>query len=140
MPNQGCLDLLLEHSEFPRHSGKLANATVEAPGGNPGCGDVIVVYLKVDAEAEEAKTVTFEGEGCTISQAAASLLLDEVQGMPLDAIENMDYKEMERLWGHEAVILRPRCATLALGTLKAAVRRYRSQCYASLSQGRREAS
>jgi len=140
MHDQGCLDLLVEHSTFPRHRGKPEQFTVAAPGGNAGCGDAIVIYLRVNTEGREAEAVTFEGEGCTISQAAASLLLDEVQEMPLESIERMDYREMERLLGREAVALRPRCATLALGTLKAAIRRYRELCAIARGDERSEAA
>ena len=71
--------------------------------------------------------LTFEGQGCTISQAAASILTEIVAGRTLDEVEAMDFNDMIDLLGREVVSTRPRCATLALGTLKAAVARYRRQ-------------
>jgi len=123
---QAIIELLIEHSEAPHHHGKLSDADVIMPGGNPGCGDVITMYLKVDREHDQVADVAFEGEGCTISQAAASILTDLVEHAPLEDIEKMDYHAMMEVVGREVAQTRPRCATLALGTLKAAVKKYRA--------------
>ena len=80
MDRQEAIDYLLEHYEQPRHQGALAEPDVTMPGGNPGCGDVITMYLSVDPQTQTVKEATFEGEGCTISQAAASILLEQMQG------------------------------------------------------------
>src|SRR5690606_479480 len=71
--------------------------------------------------------VQFEGEGCTISQAAASVLMELVAAGQLDAesILAMDGTDMMDILGRELVASRPKCATLALGTLKTALRQYR---------------
>ncbi len=126
MDKQELMELIVEHYRHPRHRQALPDADVVMPGGNPGCGDVVTVYLKVDPEGRLVARVTFEGEGCTISQAAADILLDVVneEHWTLDQVLEADYHLMEELVGEEAVKLRPRCATLALGTLKAAVTKY----------------
>lgn len=95
------------------------------PGGNPGCGDVVTIFLKVDRGEDKVEKITFVGEGCTISQAAASILTDMVQNTPLAEIEEMDYRVMMDTIGQEVAQTRPRCSTLALGTLKAAIQKYR---------------
>jgi nitrogen fixation protein NifU and related proteins len=123
---QEAIEFLLEHYEQPRHHGALAAPDVTMPGGNPGCGDVVTIYLKVDPAGETIQEATFEGEGCTISQAAASILLEQMQGQPLAAVEAMDFGWMIDELGREVVQSRPRCATLALGTLKAAIKKYRN--------------
>jgi nitrogen fixation NifU-like protein len=121
---QEAIDYLLEHYEQPRHQGALAQADVTMPGGNPGCGDVITIYLSVDPQTQTVKEASFEGEGCTISQAAASILLEQMQGQTLEYVEGLDFSWMIDELGREVVQSRPRCATLALGTLKAAIKKY----------------
>jgi nitrogen fixation NifU-like protein len=120
------IQFLLDHYQRPRHRGALENADVEMPGGNPGCGDVVTVYLKAAGDHEHIEGVSYEGEGCTISMAAASMLLEEVVDgdLTMAQVLEMDYNEMIEKLGRQIVASRPRCATLGLGTLKAAIRKY----------------
>jgi nitrogen fixation NifU-like protein len=128
MDRQSQIEILLDHFNNPRSNKKIENADVTMPGGNPGCGDVVTIFLKVDAEQDASKIgeVAFKGSGCTISQAAASILMEMINGdkPSLDQVLEMDYEDMVDVLGRETVSSRPRCATLALGTLKAAVKRY----------------
>lgn len=126
MDKQELMEQLVEHYRHPRHRHQLPDADVVMPGGNPGCGDIVTIYIKVDPEGHLVAAASFEGEGCTISQAAADILLDVVneERWTLDQVLEADYHLMAELIGEEAVKLRPRCATLALGTLKAAVTKY----------------
>ena len=126
MDRQSAIDNILDHYESPRNRGKLPDADVVMPGGNPGCGDIVTIYLKVDREHDRIQSVTFEGHGCTISQAAASILTELVDQAPLSEVDAMDYTGMMDVLGREVAANRPRCATLALGTLKAAVKKFRS--------------
>lgn len=130
MDRQAIIDRLLDHYERPRHHGPLADADVVLPGGIPDCGDVVTIYLKVGPAAQVAG-LSFEGRGCTISQAAASLLAERLQGAPLAAIDDLDEAAVLDLLGREVVRSRPRCATLALNTLKAALAQYRSSARTS---------
>jgi nitrogen fixation NifU-like protein len=123
---QEAIEFLLDHYQHPRNHGPMKHADVTMPGGNPGCGDIVTIYLKVDASGDRVDQVTFEGEGCTISQAAASILTEMVEGKPLADVDEMDFNDMIDHLGREVVSTRPRCATLALGTLKAAITKYRS--------------
>ena len=125
MDRQEQIDFILDHFQHPRHHGTLDPADVTMPGGNPGCGDIVTIYLNVDRDQERIAAVAFEGEGCTISQAAASILLEQMAGQPLSEVDALDYNDMMDQLGREVVSTRPRCATLALGTLKAAVKKYR---------------
>ena len=127
MPDrQEQIELLLDHYRSPRHRGALGDADVVMPGGNPGCGDIVTIYLKGEADHAHIADVTFEGEGCTISQAAASMLMEAVHDgrLTMEQVLSMDYHAMIDALGREVVASRPKCATLALGTLKAAVRKY----------------
>lgn len=108
---------LVDHYRRPRYRGALRDADARVPGGNPGCGDVITMYLK-DAE------VGWEGVGCTLSQAAASILAERVNNEKLtfEEILSMPPEAMIELLGRDIAASRPGCALLALGTLKGAVK------------------
>lgn len=124
MDRQSQIEVLLDHFNNPRNRAKMERPDVTMPGGNPGCGDVVTIFLKTDAD--KVGEVSFVGSGCTISQAAASILMEMVNGdkPSLEQILEMDYEDMVDVLGRETVSSRPRCATLALGTLKAAVKRH----------------
>jgi nitrogen fixation NifU-like protein len=74
-----------------------------------------------DGKVEE---VAWEGEGCTISRAAASYVTELVQGLTPEEIEAMSFEDLINDLGRELVMTRPTCATLALGTLKRGVHEY----------------
>ncbi len=120
---QEFIDFILDHYENPRHHGALENPDVVMRGGNPGCGDIVTVYLRV-SEGERIEDVSFEGQGCTISQAAASIVTDKVLGKTLAEVSAMTHEIVVDEMGHEVVANRVRCATLALNTLKAAEKKY----------------
>jgi nitrogen fixation NifU-like protein len=115
---------LVDHARRPRHAGRLDGAEVSVPGGNPGCGDLVTLHLKSDPAADRVAAVSFEGTGCILSQAAASILAERVnqQRPHFTEVMDMSYESMMDLVGRDVANSRPRCATLALGTLKAAVK------------------
>jgi nitrogen fixation NifU-like protein len=123
MDRQTQIDVLVDHYKRPRHKGALEGADATMPGGNPGCGDLVTMHVKADAEGR-VEAVRFEGEGCTISQAAASILADRINKTrpTLQEVADFPYERMIDLLGKEVVGFRERCATLALGTLKMAVK------------------
>ena len=125
MNREDYVENLLDYYESPRNRGALEHAHLQASGGNPGCGDLVTIYAKV-TEDGHLEAVTFEGEGCTISQAAASMLTEVVQGKSLDQVQEMSYDELIDMLGREVVSVRPRCATLGLTILKSAVRDYQA--------------
>ncbi len=115
---------LVDHYRRPRHRGPLADADARVPGGNPGCGDLITAHLKADEREDRVAAVSFEGVGCTLSQAAASILAERTnrQKPTFAEVRALSYEEMLDLLGRDIASSRPACATLALGTLKAAVK------------------
>jgi nitrogen fixation NifU-like protein len=123
MSRQHYIDKLVDHYESPRHRGALPEADIVVHGINSGCGDTITIYLNV-GEGDIAVTVQFEGEGCTISQGAASILMDKVQQKPLAEIQAMDYNDLVEELGKEIVSTRIRCAILGLQTLKDAIKQH----------------
>ncbi|HEX9294080.1 MAG TPA: iron-sulfur cluster assembly scaffold protein [Gemmatimonadales bacterium] len=113
---------LVDHYHRPRHRGALPDADARVPGGNPGCGDIITMYLK--AEQGRVGAVRFEGVGCTLSQAAASILAERVNRdhPTFEEVLSLPPEQMIDLLGRDIAEARPGCALLALGTLKAAVK------------------
>lgn len=126
MDRQTAIETLLELYENPEHRGRLDDADASALGGNPGCSDVITMHLKIDS-AGRVEAIRFEGEGCTISQAAAELVSERMEGASLTDIEDLQQDIIIDELGREVVMSRPKCATLALGTLKQAVHDYRQR-------------
>lgn len=126
MDRQLQIQILLDHYQKPRHRGRIEEADVAMPGGNPGCGDVVTVYVRGAEDHEHIDEVSYEGEGCTISMASSSMLLEQVvqDGLTMNEVLDLDYNEMIEQLGRQIVASRPRCATLGLQTLKAAIRKY----------------
>ncbi len=127
------LEFLLDHYENPRNRGQIENPDAQMSWGNPGCGDVVTLYLKIDAEGR-ITDISFEGEGCTISQASASILTEELKGKTLSHAEALSPADLLELVGREVVMTRPRCAMLAFDTLKLALKEYRRRSFSPLPQ------
>ena len=130
-------EILLEHNNKPRNFRKLDDANRQADGYNPLCGDQITLYLKV--EDDVITDVAFQGVGCAISRASASMLTQCVKGQTLNKAEeifggfhslitepdaDVDYDllgDLEMLSGVSAFPTRIKCAVLAWHTLNAAI-------------------
>ncbi len=123
MDRQEAIEFLVDHYENPRNYGPLENATVSLSGGNPGCADIITIHAHFDP-AGKVDAIHWEGEGCTISRAAASYVTEIVEGMNAEEIEALSFEDLIEQLGRELVMTRPTCATLALGTLKKGVHEY----------------
>jgi nitrogen fixation NifU-like protein len=125
LDRQAYIENLLDYYQNPRNKGRIEDADVTMSGGNPGCGDVVTIYVKVnDGVAEK---IRYEGQGCTISQAGTSMVAEKYEGEPLEAIEAADVDDMIDEMGREVVISRIRCATVGIGTLKAALQELRKR-------------
>ena len=123
MDRQEAIEFLVDHYENPRNYGPLDMADVNLKGGNPGCADIITMYARFNKDGK-VEAVNWEGEGCTISRAAASYVTELVQGMTPEEIEQLSFEDLIDQLGRELVMTRPTCATLALGTLKKGVHEY----------------
>jgi len=124
LDRQAYVEHLLDHFQHPRHKGRLEDADVQLGGGNPGCGDLITVYLRI-GEGDRIEAASFDGEGCTISQAGGSIITEMIQGLTLDEVKALGVDTMIDEMGDDIVKSRVRCATLALGTVQAAAEQYR---------------
>ena len=135
-------DIILEHGKSPRNLGKCEGYSHEAKGYNPLCGDKVHVYLKLD-NGKNVENLTFEGEGCAISLASASIMTELVKGKSfkdtkeimsafLNMIKNTseiqsDYLNEDQkiklmsLSGVKQFPMRVKCATLSWHTLVSAI-------------------
>jgi len=123
MDRQEYIEHLLDHYQNPRNKGRIDDADLQLGGGNPGCGDLITVYLKIGPD-DRVERATFEGEGCTISQAGGSIVTELVEGRTLAEVTALGTADMIEEMGADVVKSRVRCATLALGTVQAAIHQY----------------
>lgn len=124
MDRQAAIDQILDHYENPRHYGTLEQPSFTEEGVNPGCGDVVRISARLDGEQRIAE-IAFEGEGCTISQAAASMLMEMALGRTLDEVLLMDADELAARMGREVVATRLPCVSLGLRVLQTGVRKAR---------------
>ena len=141
-------EIILDHGKNPRNLGKTENFNKDAKGYNPLCGDKVHVYLKLD-ENKKVEDISFEGEGCAISMASASIMTDLIKGKEesdvkeivsdfLDMIKEKNeiktnlLKDDEKtklmcLSGVKQYPMRVKCATLSWHTLTSAINKSQNQ-------------
>jgi len=132
-------EVILDHSRHPRHHGVLDDASHKAEGYNPLCGDRVTVYLRLDADGR-VDDIKFQGKGCAISQASASMMtqllkgrsqadaerlmtgfLHLVKGEQASGLSEDDRETLDVMSGISEFPMRVKCATLAWHTYKNAV-------------------
>ncbi len=88
--------VILDHNRNPRNYRPLEGATHACHGHNPLCGDDITVFAKVSADGKTIEDVTFQGNGCAISKASASLMTQQVKGKPVEEARELfgEFHEM----------------------------------------------
>ena len=110
---------ILDHYKNPRNYGELEDPTFTHVGENPMCGDEIRMDVKLadeedgDTEAATIERVAFSGDGCAISQASASMLSKELQGMTVGELLEMDRDDIIDMLGVDISPMRVKCAVLA---------------------------
>ena len=134
-------EIILDHGKNPRNLGSIDKFNRDAKGHNPLCGDKVHVYLKLD-EKKKIEDISFEGSGCAISMASASIMTDLIKGKneqeakeivedflgmikknPELKSENLDEDEKTKLMclsGVKQYPMRVKCATLSWHTLVSA--------------------
>ena len=135
-------DIILEHGKSPRNLGKCEGYNYNAKGYNPLCGDKVHVYLKLD-NGKKVESLTFEGDGCAISLASASIMTELIKGKSFDEVNDIkkaflnmiknnseiqskylddDQKtKLMSLSGVKQFPMRVKCATLSWHTLVSAL-------------------
>ncbi len=135
-------EVILDHGKSPRNFGKPEHVTCESNGHNPLCGDTVTIYLQLKGDVVE--DVGFEGRGCAISIASASMMteilrgksVDEIRAMferfhhlvtdeeesPEDSADSEDFEKLTVLSGVKEFPMRVKCATLAWHTMQAALK------------------
>jgi nitrogen fixation NifU-like protein len=131
-------ELILDHTKHPKNFGRLENANCQADGYNPLCGDKVTVFLKVEDDVVEG--ISFQGSGCAISTASASMMTESLKGKTIAEAKTLFGQFHELLTGAAnrlpdvdalgklAVFsgvkefpIRVKCATLAWHTMQAAL-------------------
>ena len=135
-------DIILDHGRSPRNFGKCVGYNSEAKGYNPLCGDLVQIYLKLNIE-KKVEDLTFEGNGCAISMASASIMTDLVKGksceiakkiidaflkmikssaeIKSDDLDDDQKTKIMSLSGVKQFPMRVKCATLSWHTLNSAM-------------------
>jgi nitrogen fixation NifU-like protein len=136
-------EIIIDHYKSPRNKGTLAHADLRSEGFNPFCGDQVILGLGLGADGR-IDEVAFEGQGCSISQASASMLTGQLKGMSLDEAEALvktfkgimagdelsdeqeeELGEIAALQGVRQFPIRIKCALLGWTTLQDAIAEYR---------------
>jgi nitrogen fixation protein NifU and related proteins len=129
-------DVILDHNRHPRNFGRIENADGRAEGSNPLCGDQLTLTVRLDGERIE--DIRFEGKGCAISTASASLMTEAVKGRDRQAVRELFGKvhtlltrpdavsddslgKLAALAGVREFPIRVKCASLCWHTLNAAL-------------------
>ena len=110
-------EVILDHYKNPRFRGELDPADISYQDDNPLCGDMIRIDLRVD-ENNQVVECAFSGQGCAISQASASMLMEDIQGKSLDEIKEYSREDILDMLGIELGPVRLKCAMLSLKVLK----------------------
>lgn len=112
---------ILDHYQHPRHRGRLEKPDRVGEAENTVCGDRVRVELRLNDEGTVADAA-FEGEGCVIAMAAASMLMEYIQGRPVEDLRRMEEGDVLQLLGMELRPARRACARVALEALREALR------------------
>ena len=112
-------EAILDHYKHPRRKGHLDGPDIQYHDHNPFCGDELTIELKV--EDGVVVDAAFDGRGCAISQATASMIMEEIVGMSVDELKTWDKQYILDLLGIEIGPVRLKCALLSLKVLKAGI-------------------
>jgi len=115
-------EIVLEHYKNPQNYGTLLDYDLSNKEDNPLCGDEIGITIKLNNNT--IFEIKFDGHGCAISQAAASILISHVKGKTLDEVKNLSREDMLKFFGVEITPMRLKCVLLAWNVLQNAINNY----------------
>ena len=135
-------EVIIDHYQRPRNKGVLTNPDISSKGFNPFCGDEIILSIRLDSDGK-AKCIVFDGQGCSISQASASMLTELLSNKDLDELKRISYlfrtmmrgeclstaeksliEDLEVLQGVRKFPIRIKCALLAWAALDDGIEEY----------------
>lgn len=125
MTNSLYKEELMENYKHPSNKKHIENSDFESESNNPSCGDKVSMTGKLDGE--KIVDIGFQGSGCVISQATASILTEAVKGKTIDMILAMNKDDILKLIGLELGPNRLRCAMLSLQVLQDALKDYKGK-------------
>ena len=115
-------ETILEVAQNPKNKGEISNPDLEARLLNPLCGDEVRIQLKIQDPGPKIQKAAFGGNGCAISQAAASLLAEYIVGKSVDEIKDLNSDDILKMIGINPSPARLGCALLSLNVLKEALK------------------
>lgn len=115
--------VLLEHYKKPKNFGSIQNPDVKHKESNPTCGDVIEMYLSI--KDEKVTDIKFQGSGCVICMASASMLTEFLQDKTINEIKKLDRDNVMDIINIELDHVRIKCATLSLHAVKNGLNDYK---------------
>ena len=124
---------ILDHYLHPRNRGALENADISAELDNPTCGDVI--RFEVRLAGGRVSAARFEGQGCVLSIAAASMLTEEVTGRRVEELMALGEADIFRMLGLTLGPVRAKCALLGLRALQRGLADWQARCTSANVQG-----
>ena len=116
---------IIDHYKHPHNHGTIGNADIRQTENNPLCGDVVTVSLKLNEG--KVKDIKFEGRGCAISQAATSMLTDDIKGKTLEEIKKISREDVVNMLGIEIGLVRTKCAVLGLVAIKEGIKQFENK-------------
>ena len=115
---------IMEHYRHPHNRGALSDATFAGVGKNANCGDNLIFSVRLGSDGETIEEVKFQGDGCAISLAGASLFTEKLKGMKLSEVKLLTPGVMYSLLGVQISHTRTRCALLAYEALSDGITKY----------------
>jgi nitrogen fixation protein NifU and related proteins len=110
---------IVDHYKNPRNKGNIDNPDIHNHEYNPLCGDELDVFIKLDGDI--IKEIKFNGQGCAISQASASMLMEYVEGRTIEDAKKITRDDILEMLGIEIGVVRMKCALLSLSALHGGV-------------------
>lgn len=111
-------EYLVARYKNPQNKGVIENADIVYEDGNPSCGDVVRIYVKLSPDKTKIEDVKWTGKGCTISQVSADILADIVKGKSVEEARKLEKKELIDELGIELSPIRIKCALLSYKVFK----------------------
>jgi len=111
---------ILDHYEDPYHNGRCEHPTHAHEDDNPLCGDVVHVELQIDGD-NKVRDAWFDGDGCVISQASASMLMEAIEGKTVDEVKQFNAEKMLEMFRAKLTPNRQKCCLLSWRVVQQAV-------------------